>query len=66
VTEELLDLLVRIRADGTSILLVEQDVEHALAVADRAYVMEAGRVVLAGTAGQIYDDPGVRSAYLGI
>jgi branched-chain amino acid transport system ATP-binding protein len=66
VTAELLDLLVRIRADGTSILLVEQDVEHALAVADRAYVMEGGRVVLSGTAAAVYDDPGVRTAYLGI
>lgn len=66
VTAELLDLLVRIRADGTSIFLVEQDVEHALAVADRGYVMDGGRIVLAGTAAQLSDDPGVRSAYLGL
>jgi branched-chain amino acid transport system ATP-binding protein len=66
VTAELLDLLVRIRAGGTSILLVEQDVEHALTVADRAYVMEGGRIVLTGTAAQVYENPGVRTAYLGI
>jgi len=66
VTDEMLDVLVVIRAEGTSVLLVEQDVELALAVADRGYVMEGGRVVLAGTAAELYDDPGVRTAYLGL
>jgi len=66
VTAAMLEVLVRVCAEGTSVLLVEQDVEHALAVADRAYVMEGGRIVLSGTAAQIYDDPGVRAAYMGL
>ncbi|HXX37834.1 MAG TPA: ABC transporter ATP-binding protein [bacterium] len=66
ITAGMLDVLCEIRAEGTSVLLVEQDVEHALAVADRAYVMEGGRIVLSGAAAQVYDDPVVRTAYLGL
>ncbi len=66
VTAAMLDVLVQIRAEGVSVLLVEQDVENALAVADRAYVMAGGRIVLSGTAEAVYDDPGVRAAYLGL
>jgi len=66
ITAGMLDVLCEIRAEGTSVLLVEQDVEHALAVADRAYVMEGGRIVLSGAAAQVYDDPAVRTAYLGL
>jgi branched-chain amino acid transport system ATP-binding protein len=66
VTAELLEVLVRIRGEGTAVLLVEQDVENALEVADRAYVMEGGRIVLQGTATEVRQDPGVRAAYLGL
>ena len=66
VTAAMLDVLVQIRAEGMSELLVEQDVENALAVADRAYVMEGGRIVLSGSAAEVYDDPGVRAAYMGL
>ena len=66
VVAAMLDVLVQIRSEGVSVLLVEQDVENALAVADRAYVMEGGRIVLSGSAADVYDDPGVRAAYMGL
>jgi len=66
VVDRLVDVVQGINRDGTSLLLVEQDVLVALDVADRAYVLENGRVVLAGRATELKDDPGVRKAYLGI
>jgi branched-chain amino acid transport system ATP-binding protein len=48
------------------LILVEQDVLVALDAADRAYVLENGRVALSGAAGKVRDDPGVRKAYLGL
>lgn len=57
---------VKVIADtGLTILVVEQNTVLALAVADRAYVLEAGRIVLTGTAAELRDDPRVREAYLG-
>ena len=51
--------------DGVGILLVEQNAELALACADRAYVLESGRIVISGSADEIRSDAGVRRAYLG-
>lgn len=51
--------------DGVGILLVEQNAELALSCADRAYVLESGRIVISGTAEEIRSDAGVRRAYLG-
>jgi branched-chain amino acid transport system ATP-binding protein len=51
--------------DGVGILLVEQNAELALSCADRAYVLESGRIVISGTAQEIRSDAGVRRAYLG-
>ncbi|HEY5215450.1 MAG TPA: ABC transporter ATP-binding protein [Pseudolabrys sp.] len=62
-------VLTTIRAlkdDGLTILLVEQNARAALAIADRAYVLETGRVTLSGTAAEIQADRRVREAYLGI
>jgi branched-chain amino acid transport system ATP-binding protein len=59
------DLVVDIRARGVPILLVEQNARAALAVADRAYVMEAGRIALAGPARELAADPRILEAYLG-
>jgi branched-chain amino acid transport system ATP-binding protein len=62
-------VLAAIRAlkdDGLTILLVEQNARAALAIADRAYVLETGRVTLDGTAAQIQADARVREAYLGV
>ena len=62
----LLDVLVDIRKEGVTILLVEQDVHSAFQVADRAYVMESGRIVREGAASALADDPEVQKAYLGV
>jgi branched-chain amino acid transport system ATP-binding protein len=56
----------RIAASGTAVLLVEQNVREALAVAGRGYVLQTGRVVLDGPAAALRDDPLVREAFLGI
>jgi branched-chain amino acid transport system ATP-binding protein len=66
VVDRLLDVLVEIRNEGVTILLVEQDVHSAFSVADRAYVLETGRVVREGPTGQLAEDPEVKRAYLGL
>lgn len=55
----------QLRASGLTILLVEQMANQALGVADRAYVLETGRITLQGTGSQLLHDPAVRAAYLG-
>ena len=66
VVDRLIDVVQQINREGTALLLVEQDVLVALDAANRAYVLENGRVVLSGGAAQVRDDPGVRKAYLGL
>jgi len=66
VVEEIIGRLSDIAAAGTAVLLVEQDVDAALTVAERAYVLETGRVVIAGQAGELLADPRIRQSYLGI
>ena len=61
----LLPVIATIRDDGVTVLLVEQDVQIALSCADRAYVIETGRVVHSGAAADLIDDPAVQQAYLG-
>ena len=64
--EQILAAIVALRAGGMTILLVEQNVTAALAIADRAYVLETGRIVLAGEAAALAKDSRVRAAYLGL
>ena len=64
--EEIFRIIVEINKQGTSILLVEQNAQMALSIAHRAYVLETGRIVLAGPAKEIAENPQVRTAYLGI
>ena len=64
--EEIFRIITEINKQGTSILLVEQNAQMALSVAHRAYVLETGRLVLAGTSGEIAENPQVKSAYLGV
>jgi branched-chain amino acid transport system ATP-binding protein len=59
------DLIASLRADGVTVLLVEQNARAALAAADYAYVMETGRVILSGRASDLAQDPRVQHAYLG-
>jgi branched-chain amino acid transport system ATP-binding protein len=62
---EIFAVIARLRDDGVTILLVEQMAAQALALADRAYVLERGRVTLAGPAAEIRENPAVVRAYLG-
>ncbi|MGZ5359467.1 MAG: ABC transporter ATP-binding protein [Solirubrobacterales bacterium] len=64
--EAVFEALVRVRDAGTTVLLVEQNVNEALETADRGYVLETGRVVTSGTSEELRADEGVRMAYLGI
>ncbi len=66
VVEEIAERLPDIVATGTSVLLVEQDVDTALTVAERAYVLETGRIVMSGKAGEMLADPRVQESYLGV
>jgi branched-chain amino acid transport system ATP-binding protein len=64
--EEIFRIITEINRQGTSILLVEQNAQMALSIAHRAYVLETGRIVLAGSAKEIAENPQVKAAYLGI
>lgn len=64
--DDIFAAVVRIRALGVTILLVEQRLSEALSIADRAYVLQTGRVVMSGTAADIAADESVRKAYLGV
>ncbi len=66
IVERIFDTIDEINAQGTTILLVEQNAQLALAMADRAYVLETGRIVLEGTGEELLENPAVRKAYLGI
>ena len=66
VVEQLMEVLADIQRDGVTLLLVEQDVQLALSGADRAYVMETGRIVHQGVAKVLIDDPAVQQAYMGL
>jgi branched-chain amino acid transport system ATP-binding protein len=64
--EEIFKIIVEINNLGTSILLVEQNAQMALSIANRAYVLETGDIVLSGDAKEIASNPDVKKAYLGI
>ena len=63
---EVFQSLKAIREQGVTIVLVEQNVHHALALADHAFVLETGRVILSGRARDLVNDPRVREGYLGL
>jgi len=63
--EKIFAIIQEINRSGTTILLVEQNAQLALAIARRAYVLETGHIVLAGPARQLAENPEVRRAYLG-
>ena len=62
---EVMAALARLHRDGLTILLVEQNAQAALEIADRGYVLEAGQLTLQGPAAQLLADPSLRAAYLG-
>ena len=63
--QEIFRIVREINAEGTTILLVEQNAHMALAAANRGYVLETGSVVLSDTGPALLDNPQVRQAYLG-
>ncbi len=65
IVRDVFRIIVDLRAHGVSVLLVEQNARAALRVADRAYVLELGRVAMSGPAAELADDPRVIAAYLG-
>jgi branched-chain amino acid transport system ATP-binding protein len=65
VVREIFDVIRMLKSQGVTILLVEQMANQALGVADRAYVLETGRITLTGTGAELRRDPRVRAAYLG-
>lgn len=62
---EIFDIIKEISAGGTTVLLVEQNAKKALSIANRAYVLETGRIVLSGDADILLEDESVKKAYLG-
>ena len=64
--EQIFSIIAGLKARGLTILLVEQNANAALGIADRAYVIETGRIVMSGSGRELSDDPRVRHAYLGI
>ncbi len=63
---EIFNVINRIRGEGTTVLIVEQNVKQTLGIADRAYVLESGKIVLQGTGESLLGNDHVRTAYLGV
>ena len=66
IVDEMFGTIERVRGDGAAVLLVEQNVLKALDVADRAYVLEQGRIVAQGLPADLLKQPHIREAYLGV
>jgi len=66
VAAELFQTIVAVNAEGVTVLLVEQNVHQALRIAHHGYVLETGRIVTAGSARALLDDPYIKEAYLGL
>jgi len=66
VVEQVFDLVRRIREEGSTVLIVEQNVSQVLAVVDRAYLLEVGRIRLAGSAAELRDNALIRQSYMGL
>jgi branched-chain amino acid transport system ATP-binding protein len=64
--DQILDAVVALKRAGVTVLLVEQNASAALAIADRGYVIEIGRIAQSGTGAALLHDPAVRAAYLGV
>lgn len=64
--QDVFGIVKRINREGVTVLLVEQNVRQTLAMCDRAYVLENGRIALTGTGKELSSDPHVKEAYLGI
>ncbi|WP_029049468.1 ABC transporter ATP-binding protein [Cupriavidus sp. amp6] len=65
IIQQIFQIIERLRSDGVTVFLVEQNANQALKLADRAYVLENGRIVMQGKGNELAADPRVREAYLG-
>ncbi|WP_349254786.1 ABC transporter ATP-binding protein [Desulfovibrio sp.] len=63
---DIFEIIGKIRAEGRTVLIVEQNVRQTLAIADRAYVLETGKLVMQGEGRAMLNDPHVKAAYLGV
>jgi len=66
IVDDIFAIIERVRDDGAAVLLVEQNVLKALEAADRAYVLEQGRIVAQGLPADLLKQPHIREAYLGV
>ena len=66
VVEQVFDLVLRIRAEGFTVLIVEQNVQQVLDIVDRAYLLDSGRIRLSGSAAELARNEDIRRAYIGI
>jgi len=66
ISQLMFETVVRVRDSGVTVFIVEQDTRSTLEIADQAYVMENGRIVLSGTGSELLTDDSVKQAYLGI
>jgi branched-chain amino acid transport system ATP-binding protein len=64
--EQVFDLVRRIRGEGFTVLIVEQNVQQVLDLVDRAYLLEAGHIRLSGTAAELRQNEAIRQAYMGL
>jgi branched-chain amino acid transport system ATP-binding protein len=64
--KEVFEAVEKIKAEGITILLIEQNILHSLLISDKAYVLENGRVVLSGRGRDLLEDPRVKEAYIGL
>ena len=62
---EIFDIIKKVKSDGTTVLLVEQNAKKALSIADRAYVLETGNIVMSGKASDLLNNDDIKKAYLG-
>jgi branched-chain amino acid transport system ATP-binding protein len=66
VVQQVFGLVKRIREEGYTVLIVEQNVQQVLKVADRAYLLEAGQLIESGNSADLLASEGVRKAYMGL
>jgi branched-chain amino acid transport system ATP-binding protein len=66
VVQQVFDLVQRIRAEGLTVLIVEQNVQQVLDIVDRAYLLEVGRIRLAGSSAELKDNDLIRRSYMGL
>ena len=65
IIQQIFEIIEKLRAEGVTVFLVEQNAHQALRIADRGYVLENGRIVMSGTGNALLNDDSVRKAYLG-